>query len=164
VQAHGQPVLVDVSGSTPTVQAIEPANPIQIAVAWRPAAASSSDAHHRAARAAADGRFHTAMNALAELARRAALAFGAGDASALDVLVAEAAAIRNAATPMPAGHVELTDAMSRAGAHPASAGSGGAAAAVVTDDGLVERLRRELEPLGAGLVVETYPTRVEVAS
>lgn len=155
VQAVGAPVLVDVGGAAPDVSVLRPGAPFRIAVAWCAAAGGESGAYHRALRAqlsAADA----AMGELGALARSAAQAFTAGDAVELRRLMAESARLRARAAPLPAAHIRLAEAVTRAGLAPNSTGSGGAVCAVVTDDDQLARLPSELDPIAGRFVVATF--------
>jgi len=150
-QAFAAPVLVDMA-ATERVTVVRPARPVRIAVAWCEAAGASSDEYHRDLRASEPPR----MDELAALARRAAGALAAGDATALATVMGESAAVRSTVAPLSAAHDTLAAAVTDAGLVPNSAGSGGAVAAVVTDDDSLERARGAVRGLGGDVVVETF--------
>jgi hypothetical protein len=89
---------------------------------------------------------------LARIARGAAAAFEAGDASALANLMALSADVRREVAPLPPGHDSLAEAVHRAGFSPNSTGSGGAVVAVVTERSRLTELPKLLSPLDAEYV------------
>jgi glucuronokinase len=154
VQAFGRPVLVDVSGAAPRVEPITPAQPLDVFVAWLPAATADSGTYHAALR---DGEPAAGpMAELADAARRAADAFAAGDAVSLAHAVAASAALRSTIAPLSAAHDHLAAAVAATGLSPNSTGSGGAVAAVVTGLSALEQARAAVAALGGTSVVETY--------
>ncbi len=152
-QAFGVPVLVDVSGDTPTVTTLVAAKPLRFVVAWLPSASGDSGDYHRQLRDAVD---QGGMDELAAIARAAAAAFAAGDAGALAVHMAESAEVRARVAPLPARHQPLAVAVERAGLSPNSAGSGGAVVAVITSNDQTSKLEAELATIGASFVVESF--------
>ncbi|MEY2468406.1 MAG: glucuronokinase [Actinomycetota bacterium] len=127
VQAYDAPVLVDLAAEQ-IVRPLQPGAAFEFVVAWLPAAAQDSGAYHRARQPNPTG-----MAELARIARAAADAFTAGDADALESFMDESARVRDEVAPLPPRHDELVAKMRRAGLTPNSAGSGGAAIALVRD-------------------------------
>jgi len=155
VQAFDQPILVDVAGDHPVVSVLHPHRPLRIAVMWCGAATGDSGDYHRRLRAQS-AHVQGAMDQLGALARAAAFAFTDGDGRRLSELMAESAEVRARAAPLPDAHQRLAAAVQRAGLAGNSTGSGGAVAAVVTNDADLDRLKAELEAVGGAFVVETY--------
>jgi hypothetical protein len=129
-------------------------------VAWYHAAAGSSVVYHRELRQRVTQEAKEGMGELASLARDAALAFAAGDARRLAALVGESGRVRNTIAPLSSAHQRLADAVAGAGLEPNSAGSGGAVAAVVTDDACLGEATRAVRAMGGAVVVETYGAAV----
>jgi glucuronokinase len=156
VQAADAPVLVEVAGAVPVVTRLQPAAPIRIAVAWYPSAAGSSVVYHSDLRQRVSGGAGENMAELASLARRAAVAFSAGDAAALAAFMAASARVRALVAPLSSDHERLARAVASAGLEPNSAGSGGAVAAVVSDEGRLAHMRAAVRDIGGDVVVETF--------
>jgi len=118
--------------------------PIPLVVAWDPAGAAPSGRYHGALRRRFDEgerRVVAAMEELAGLARRAATAVEAGDATTLAGLVGDTWRVRRGLGAVAPSHEALVDAAARAGLAATSAGSGGSVVAVATDPAAADRLR-----------------------
>jgi glucuronokinase len=123
VQAFDEPVLVD-GGA---VRVLAPAKTLEFVVAWSDDAAGDSGDYHRGRELAA-----SAVAELARIARTAADAFAAGDATALANLMDESARLRDEVAPLSSEHNALAERLRARGLKPNSTGSGGAVIAVVT--------------------------------
>jgi glucuronokinase len=147
VQAFEAPVLVDLVADQ-TVRVLTPSAPLEFVVVWRVALGADSGDYHAARPAVGSA----AVQELARIARGAAAAFEAGDASALANLMALSADVRREVAPLPPGHDSLAEAVHRAGFSPNSTGSGGAVVAVVTERSRLTELPKLLSPLDAEYV------------
>jgi glucuronokinase len=152
VQAAEAPVLVDVSRRTPSMTLLTPKRPLRFVVAWLESAAADSGEYHAAIARSID---RVGMAELADVARRAAVAFTAGDAIALAGLMAKSADMRSRIAPLPAEHERLADAVRAAGLSPNSAGSGGSVVAVAATDDELGQATRAVASAGGQWVVET---------
>lgn len=141
VQAFEAPVLVDLVAEQ-TVRVLTPSAPLDFVVAWRPSVTGDSGAYHASLTPNPSG-----MQELARIARGAAAAFEAGDASALANLMGLSAEVRREVAPLSIGHNQLADALHRAGFVVNSTGSGGAVVAVVTERSRPAELDKVLAPV-----------------
>jgi glucuronokinase len=121
-QAFDHPVLVDGD----TVRPLTAAAPLEFLVAWCDDASEDSGEYHRGREMRAD-----AVKELARIARRAADAFTAGDAAALEALMDESARVRDEVAPLSPAHNALAERLRARGLSPNSTGSGGAVVAVL---------------------------------
>ena len=119
--------------SVPTVSSLLPSvadgRSIGLLVGWNEAGATSSDDYHRPLRTSA-ASLAGPMSALAELARRAARAFVAGEVDELARAVDDGWMTRQSCAPLRADHAALVEMVRSTGLAATTPGSGGAVVAL----------------------------------
>jgi len=145
IQSFGCSLLVDAGAmevvdslSVPSVTTLAPGktgsgHKLSLLVGWNEAAATTSEEYHGALRTSAPS-LSVPMRLLAELARRAATAFSAGDIDQLARAVDEGWTVRQSCAPLRGDHTELVEIVRATGLAATTPGSGGAVVAVCPDD------------------------------
>lgn len=141
IQSFGRCVLVDAAAmdvvdsvSVPTVSTLTTnGRALSLLVGWHEATATTSEEYHGALRASAPSLV-APMRDLAELARRAARALGAGDIAELAAAVDAGWRLRQSCAPLRSDHADLVELVRAAGLAATTPGSGGAVVAVCNGD------------------------------
>lgn len=125
-------------------------------VAYRDQAAEPSDGYHRRLRQRfedGDATVRDTLHHLAGLAVEGEAALRWHDGERFAGLLAENMNLRRLLGPLPEAQLALVDAAERAGSPATFAGSGGAVTGAFTDEEHLARIRAEMEPLEADVVV-----------